>query len=147
MCVIPEPIRKRVGFQICLTFKGEEMAFELPQLPYAKNALEPHISAQTFDFHHGKHHNAYVVKTNELLAGTALEGKSLEAVIQSAKDSGDNGLFNQSRQVVRSPRRSTPPLAPTRSLPSNSRPPVPGVSVAVGFGWLLKAIALRSLHP
>jgi Fe-Mn family superoxide dismutase len=99
MCVIPEPIRKRVGFQICLTFKGEEMAFELPQLPYAKNALEPHISAQTFDFHHGKHHNAYVVKTNELLAGTALEGKSLEAVIQSAKDSGDNGLFNQSAQI------------------------------------------------
>lgn len=75
------------------------MAFELPQLPYAKNALEPHISAQTFDFHHGKHHNAYVVKTNELLSGTALEGKSLETVIQSAKDSGDNGLFNQSAQI------------------------------------------------
>ncbi|MEJ2016168.1 MAG: superoxide dismutase [Fe], partial [Limibacillus sp.] len=65
------------------------MAFELPNLPYAKDALEPHISAQTFDFHHGKHHKAYVDKTNELIAGSEHEGKSLEELIQAAADSGN----------------------------------------------------------
>jgi Fe-Mn family superoxide dismutase len=75
------------------------MAFELPNLPYAKDALEPHISAQTFDFHHGKHHKAYVDKTNELIAGSDLEGKSLEAVIQSAADAKNQGLYNQSAQI------------------------------------------------
>ncbi|WP_455373427.1 superoxide dismutase [Limibacillus halophilus] len=75
------------------------MAFELPNLPYAKDALEPHISAQTFDFHHGKHHNAYVVKTNELIAGSDLEGKSLEEVIQAAADAKNQGLYNQSAQI------------------------------------------------
>ena len=54
------------------------MAFELPTLPYAQDALEPHISARTLSFHHGKHHQAYVNKTNELIAGTELEGKSLK---------------------------------------------------------------------
>ena len=75
------------------------MAFELPNLPYAKDALEPHISAHTFDFHHAKHHKAYVDKTNELVAGSELEGKSLEEVIQSAADSGNAGLYNQSAQI------------------------------------------------
>ena len=71
------------------------MAFELPALPYDKNALEPHISAETLDFHHGKHHNAYVTKLNELTAGTDNEGKSLEEIIKSAS----GGLFNQAAQV------------------------------------------------
>ena len=71
------------------------MAFELPALPYEKNALEPHISAETLDFHHGKHHNAYVTKLNELTAGTENEGKSLEDIIKSAS----GGLFNQAAQV------------------------------------------------
>ena len=75
------------------------MAFELPDLPYAKDALEPHISAQTFDFHHGKHHKAYVDKTNELISGSAHEGKSLEELIQAASDEGNAGLFNQSAQI------------------------------------------------
>ena len=57
------------------------MAFELPALPYDKNALEPHMSANTFDFHHGKHHNTYVVNLNKLLEGSPLEGKSLEDII------------------------------------------------------------------
>lgn len=72
------------------------MAFELPALPFEKNALEPHISAETLDFHHGKHHNAYVTKLNELVPGTPNEGKSLEQIIKSA---GPSVLFNQAAQV------------------------------------------------
>lgn len=76
------------------------MAFTLPDLPYAKDALEPHISAKTFEFHHGKHHKAYVDKTNELIAGTALEGKTLEEVILAAsKDDSKKVLFNNAAQV------------------------------------------------
>ena len=75
------------------------MAFTLPPLPYAKNALEPHISAKTLEFHHGKHHAAYVKKTNELIAGTPLEKKSLEEVVLAAKKEGKQKLFNQSAQV------------------------------------------------
>ncbi|GAK86567.1 superoxide dismutase [Vibrio ponticus] len=51
------------------------MAFELPALPYAKDALEPHISAETLDFHHGKHHNTYVVKLNGLIQVLSLKVK------------------------------------------------------------------------
>jgi Fe-Mn family superoxide dismutase len=71
------------------------MAFELPALPYAKNALEPHISQETLEYHHDKHHNAYVTKLNALTEGTADAGKSLEAIIKTAK----GGLFNQAAQV------------------------------------------------
>jgi len=56
------------------------MAFTLPELPYAKDALEPVIDAQTMEIHHGKHHNTYVTKVNSALEGTNLEGKSLEAI-------------------------------------------------------------------
>ncbi len=74
------------------------MTITLPPLPYAQNALEPHITANTLSFHHGKHHKAYVDKTNELIAGTALAGKSLEEIIMaSAKDKGP--LFNNAAQV------------------------------------------------
>ena len=63
------------------------MAFELPPLPYPKNALEPHTSAQTLDFHHGKHHQAYVTNLNNLVKGTPMESQSLEEIIQAtAKD-------------------------------------------------------------
>lgn len=71
------------------------MAFELPALPYAKDALEPHISAETLDFHHGKHHNAYLTKLNELVPGSEFEGKSLEDIIKTSK----GVLFNQAAQV------------------------------------------------
>ena len=71
----------------------------MPELPYAKDALEPHYSAKTLEFHHGKHHNAYITKTNELIAGTDLEGKSVEEVIAAAKSKGDKMLFNQSAQI------------------------------------------------
>jgi len=70
------------------------MSFELPQLPYAKDALAPHISAETLDYHHGKHHAAYVNKLNELIQGTEHEKASLEDIIKASK----GGLFNQAAQ-------------------------------------------------
>ena len=57
------------------------MAFELPPLPYAMNALEPHISEETLEYHYGKHHRAYVTKLNAAVPGTEFEGKSLEEII------------------------------------------------------------------
>lgn len=58
------------------------MAFELPSLPYEKNALEPHIDAKTMEIHHGKHHNAYVTKLNGAVEGTDLASKSIEEIMQ-----------------------------------------------------------------
>jgi Fe-Mn family superoxide dismutase len=60
------------------------MAFTLPTLPYAFDALEPHIDARTMEIHHGKHHNAYVTNLNNAIAGTDLEGKSLEELMKVA---------------------------------------------------------------
>ncbi|WP_317931484.1 superoxide dismutase [Fe] [Halioxenophilus sp. WMMB6] len=71
------------------------MAFELPPLPYAKDALAPHISAETIDFHYGKHHNTYVVKLNGLIEGTDNASKSLEEIIKTSS----GGLFNNAAQV------------------------------------------------
>jgi Fe-Mn family superoxide dismutase len=74
------------------------MKLELPELPYAANALEPHMSAETFSFHHGKHHNAYVVKGNELLADAGIDADNLEDLVKaSAKVGGP--LFNNVAQV------------------------------------------------
>lgn len=76
------------------------MPFTLPALPYAQNALEPHLSANTLGFHHGKHHQAYITNLNTLLEGSELEGSSLEEVIlASAKDAGRVGIFNNAAQV------------------------------------------------
>ncbi|MEM6603384.1 MAG: superoxide dismutase [Pseudomonadota bacterium] len=76
------------------------MAFQLPELPFDKTALEPHMSSQTFDFHHGKHHAAYVNNLNKMLEGHALAEHSLEDVIlQSAKDSSMGGIFNNAAQI------------------------------------------------
>ncbi len=69
------------------------MKLELPELPFAKDALAPHMSADTLDFHHGKHHNAYVVKGNELLEEAGLEADSLEQLVMEAAKAG-GGLFN-----------------------------------------------------
>jgi len=71
------------------------MAFELPALPYAKNALAPHISEETLEYHYGKHHQTYVTNLNNLVPGTEFEGLSLEQIIQ--KSSG--GVFNNAAQV------------------------------------------------
>jgi len=71
------------------------MAFELPPLPYEMNALEPHISAETLDFHYGKHHNAYVTNLNNLTADSADAGKSLEELVRTSS----GGIFNNAAQV------------------------------------------------
>ncbi len=72
------------------------MAFTLPELPYAYDSLAPYMSAETLEYHHDKHHQAYVDKGNELIAGTGLEGLSLEeAMVKAYKDPAKAGLFNQ----------------------------------------------------
>jgi len=71
------------------------MAFELPPLPYAKNALAPHLSEETLEYHYGKHHAAYVAKLNELVANTKFAAMSLEEIVKSA-DKGP--LFNNAAQ-------------------------------------------------
>ena len=62
------------------------MAFELPKLPYAYDALEPHIDARTMEIHHTKHHNAYITNLNAAIAGTELEGKTIEEILKVCKD-------------------------------------------------------------
>src|SRR6056297_1177475 len=71
------------------------MSFSLPDLPYAKDALEPHISAETLEYHYGKHHQTYVDKLNGMIDGTPDADKSLEEIIKSAS----GGLFNNAAQV------------------------------------------------
>jgi len=76
------------------------MTFELPALPWASDALEPHVSAKTLSFHHGKHHAAYVANLNKLISGSPLAGKSLEEVIQAASgDPAKTGIFNNAAQT------------------------------------------------
>ena len=72
------------------------MSFELPALPYAKDALEPHMSVETLEYHYGKHHNAYVVKLNGLVPGSDYENKSLEEIIKSAPA---GPVFNNAAQI------------------------------------------------
>ena len=71
------------------------MAFELPALPYADDALEPHISAETISFHYGKHHQTYVTNLNKFVPGTEFEGQSLEQIIMKA----EGGIFNNAAQI------------------------------------------------
>lgn len=76
------------------------MAIELPSLPYEATALEPHISATTLGFHHGKHHQTYVTNTNNLIKGTDLENASLEEIIKASANNPEKaGLFNNAAQV------------------------------------------------
>jgi superoxide dismutase, Fe-Mn family len=74
---------------------GDDMAFELPALPYAKNQLAPHISEETLEFHYGKHHQTYVTNLNNLVPGTEFEGLALEEIIK--KSTG--GIFNNAAQI------------------------------------------------
>ena len=71
------------------------MSIELPALPYAQDALEPHISKETLEFHYGKHHNTYVVKLNGLIDGTPDADKSLEEIVTSSS----GGVFNNAAQI------------------------------------------------
>ena len=76
------------------------MTITLPDLPYPQNALAPHISERTLEFHHGKHHKAYVDNANKLVAGTDLENLDLETIIKkSAGDPAKVGIFNNAAQV------------------------------------------------
>ena len=71
------------------------MAIELPALPYDRSALQPHISAETIDFHYSKHHQTYVTNLNNLIAGTEFESADLETIVRKAQ----GGLFNNAAQV------------------------------------------------
>jgi len=73
------------------------MTFTLPELPYAYDALQPHMSAETLEYHHDKHHNTYVEKANDLIKGTGLEGKSIEEVVTGSHGT-NQGLFNNIAQ-------------------------------------------------
>jgi Fe-Mn family superoxide dismutase len=76
------------------------MTIELPDLPYPRDALAPHISAETLDVHHGKHHKAYVEKTNALIAGTALAEAPLDEIVrQSMRGPAKGALFNNAAQA------------------------------------------------
>lgn len=75
------------------------MAYTLPDLPYAKDALGEYMSAETLTFHHDKHHNAYVTRTNELVGEKGLGEMPLSQLIRHAKTSGEATLFNQSAQI------------------------------------------------
>lgn len=78
------------------------MSFELPSLPYAHDALEPHIDTRTMEIHHGKHHNGYTTKLNAAISGTALEGKSIDAILadldmsNGAVRNNGGGFYNHS---------------------------------------------------
>jgi Fe-Mn family superoxide dismutase len=76
-------------------FQEIKMAHELPALPYAMDALAPHISKETLEYHYGKHHNAYVTNLNKLIEGTDFAGVSLEETVRNAK----GGMFNNAAQI------------------------------------------------
>jgi len=71
------------------------MAIELPPLPYAKDALAPHISTETIEYHYGKHHQTYVTKLNGMIAGTEFEGKTLEDIVKTSA----GGVLNNAAQI------------------------------------------------
>jgi Fe-Mn family superoxide dismutase len=77
------------------TKKGIDMAYELPALPYPQDALAPHISKETFEYHYGKHHQAYVTNLNNLVPGTEFDGKPLEEVVKTSS----GPIFNNAAQV------------------------------------------------
>ena len=86
------------GAHPAFTWKDGPLAFELMPLPFDKDALAPAISAETFGYHHGKHHKAYIDKTNAAIEGSELAGEDLETVIARARDGGNRGLFNNAAQ-------------------------------------------------
>ncbi|NND37095.1 MAG: superoxide dismutase [Gammaproteobacteria bacterium] len=75
------------------------MPFELPPLPYGATALQPHISARTLEYHHGKHHRGYVEKLNAVIEGTDYAGKSLEEIVVDAATAGNIPVFNNAAQA------------------------------------------------
>lgn len=88
------PCSEKIHLHTC-TSKENTMSFELPALPYEKDALEPHISKETIEFHYGKHHQTYVTNLNNMVPGTEFEGKTLEQIIKTSS----GGVFNNAAQV------------------------------------------------
>lgn len=76
-----------------------EMTIEFPTLPYPADALKPHVSERTLEFHHGKHHRAYVDKLNAAIAGTEYEHLSLEQIISASHEAADSAVFNNAAQA------------------------------------------------
>ncbi len=76
------------------------MTFELPKLPYRADALEPFLSKQTLETHHGKHHRGYIDKLNKLIDGTEYQDLSLHEIVVAAKEKGDTGIFNNAAQSL-----------------------------------------------
>ncbi len=74
------------------------MSFELPGLPYGPDALEPHVSARTLEFHYGKHHRGYIDKLNKAIEGSDYAGLSLEEVVKRSAAAGETGIFNNAAQ-------------------------------------------------
>ena len=114
------------------------MAFELPTLPYAYDALEPHIDARTMEIHHGKHHAGYTSKLNAAIEGTEMEGKDIEALLADHSDNGavrNNGggyynhtLFGASCHPMAAERLRAiwrQPLIPTSVVGMHSSRPLP----------------------
>jgi superoxide dismutase, Fe-Mn family len=97
MSQLVRPVHRAVPI-VNARLKEQNMAISLPELPYARTALAPHISEETLNYHYGKHHKAYVDKTNEMTAGTPHADASLEAIIE-ASEGNNQGLFNNSAQV------------------------------------------------
>lgn len=75
------------------------MTIALMPLPYSSDALAPHISRETLEFHHGKHHRGYVDKVNKAIEGTGLAGRDLESIVKAAREQGDDKLFNSAAQA------------------------------------------------
>src|SRR3546814_11174771 len=124
------------------------MTIAFPPLPYAQDALAPHISADTLATHHGKHHKAYVDKVNAAIEGTDLADKSLEEIIHHAEGSGNKGLFNNSAQSWNHAFYWNS-LSPTKTAPSRD----PAAPLDRDFGALgdptkkLKATADHHIQP
>jgi Fe-Mn family superoxide dismutase len=94
---VPVSIETGLFRNFRLSIEEEPMSFKLPDLPYAHDALAPHMSRETLEYHHDKHHKAYVDNGNKLLEGSGLEGKSLEEIVKGSF--GKNaGLFNNAAQ-------------------------------------------------
>jgi Fe-Mn family superoxide dismutase len=102
MCgkIVRTPVSPGVRCKKNFIKKEENMTITLLDLPYEKDALEPHISAKTLNFHHGKHHNAYVDNLNKLIEGTDLSSETLQDIIKKTVNDADKaGIFNNSAQV------------------------------------------------
>jgi Fe-Mn family superoxide dismutase len=143
------------------------MAFTLPPLPFAPSALDPVLSAESFEYHHGKHHKAYVDKVNGWIDEKGLAGKSLIEVARLAKDTGDKGLFNNAAQIWNhsffwqclAPEGSTKPSAKLAGLIDDAFGSQAGLveklaaeavdHFASGWAWLVlegDALKITSLH-